>query len=108
MANLLALPICVGSILSEYHRILAAVLTIHVKGLSETKQAVRSKKVDVVLVKNVSCIGRNTFKNIIYIEEINVLGRFLLPTSGVINIVFTEQVISNLAYSKRTFLINIF
>ncbi|GEM_PF-1007102 len=71
------------------------------KGLSETKQAVRSKKADVVLVKNVSRIGRDTFKNITYMKEINALGaEFLSPASGVIDMVLTEQVISNLAYSK--------
>lgn len=71
------------------------------KGLSETKQAVCSKNADVVLVKNVSRIGRDTFKNITCMKEINALGaEFLSPTDGVIDMALSEQIISKLAYSK--------
>ena len=71
------------------------------KGLSETKQAVRSKNADVVLVKNVSRIGRDTFKNITYMKEIKALGaEFLSPVNGVIDMALPEQVMSALVNSK--------
>ncbi len=69
-----------------------------IEGLSETKQAVCSKIVDVVLVRNVSRIGRDTFKNTTYIKEINALGaEFLSQENEVMDMVLTGQVISHLA-----------
>ena len=65
------------------------------KGLSETKQAVCSKNADVVLVPNVSCIGRDTLKTTAYIKELNALGaEFLSSTDGVIDMTLTDQLIS--------------
>jgi len=65
------------------------------KGLSETKQAVRSKQAEVVLVPSVSCIGRDTLKTHAYIKELNALGaEFLSPADGVIDVTFTDQLIS--------------
>lgn len=64
-------------------------------GLSEIKQAVCSKKADVVLVPSVSCIGRDTLKTTAYIKELNALGaEFLSPTDGVIDVTLTDQLIS--------------
>ncbi|WP_333646357.1 recombinase family protein [Lacrimispora sp.] len=57
------------------------------KGLSETKQAVCSKNADVVLVFNVSRIGRETLKTLDYMKELNALGaEFFSPIDGVIDI----------------------
>ncbi len=65
------------------------------KGLAETKQAVCSKRADVVLVFNVSHIGRDTLKTFAYMKELNELGaEFLSPTDGIIGIDFLEDAIS--------------
>ncbi|GAB6108420.1 hypothetical protein SDC9_83842 [bioreactor metagenome] len=65
------------------------------KGLAETKKAVCSKNADVVLVFNVSRIGRDTLKTTAYMKELNTLGaEFLSPTDGTIDIDFLEDAIS--------------
>lgn len=62
------------------------------KGLSETKQAVCLKNADVVLVFNVSRIGRDTLKTTAYIKELNALGaEFFSPIDGVIDITLHKQ-----------------
>ncbi|MEL7622064.1 MAG: recombinase family protein [Clostridiales bacterium] len=73
-------------------------LDFYRKGLSETKQAVCSKNADVVLVSNVSCIGRDTLKTTAYIKELNNLGaEFLSSTDGVIDMTLTDQLISEMS-----------
>lgn len=65
------------------------------KGLSEAKQAVHSKNADVVLVFNVSRIGRDTLKTLAYMKELNALGAELLSTTdGIIDIDLLEDAIS--------------
>lgn len=64
------------------------------KGLSETKQAVCLKNADVVLVFNVSRIGRDTLKTTAYMKELNALGaEFLSPTDDIIDMDFLEDAI---------------
>jgi DNA invertase Pin-like site-specific DNA recombinase len=63
------------------------------KGLAETKQAVCSKRADVVLVFNVSRIGRDTLKTFAYMKELNELdAEFLSPTDGIIDMTLHKQV----------------
>ncbi len=62
------------------------------KGLAETKQAVCSKNADVVLVFNVSRIGRDTLKILAYMKELNTLSaEFLSPIDGLIDITSHKQ-----------------
>lgn len=90
-----------GSNITGFSQDIGSGLDYSRKGLSETKQAVRSKNADVVLVKNVSRIGRDTFKNITYMKEIKALGaEFLSPVNGVIDMALPEQVMSALVNSK--------
>jgi DNA invertase Pin-like site-specific DNA recombinase len=65
------------------------------KGLSEITEAVRSKRAGVVLIKDISRIGRDISENIAYIKEINALGAlFLSPIDGVIDTILPDQVYS--------------